>query len=132
MDNIAAVEDTVQADFFLYTIDIVDRSVIGELARASVRKHYYTVRLLNYSCHICYVSNIKAFLKAYRCPSCDQFINKAGSLERHLATSKEKIKHVFPKNMYQLRETNEIGKLDSFNILYSKDLTLSEHGIIRV
>ena len=38
MEDIAAVEDFVQADIFLYDMDIVDGSTIGELARRSVGK----------------------------------------------------------------------------------------------
>ena len=36
MQDIAAVEDVVQADICLYDIDIVDPSLIGELVRKSV------------------------------------------------------------------------------------------------
>ena len=46
MEDIAAVDDIVRAEKFLYGIDIVDGSMIGELARRSVGKHPITVRLL--------------------------------------------------------------------------------------
>ena len=97
MEDIAAVEDSVQADIFLYDFDILDGSMIGEFARKSVRKHSNTVRLISYISHICSVSNINALFKAYRCPSCDQFIKTAQYLEQHLTTCKERVKHVFPK-----------------------------------
>ena len=57
VSDIAAVEDIVLAENFLYDIDIVDRSMIGELAERSVGKHCITVRLLRYKSHICYVFN---------------------------------------------------------------------------
>ena len=83
------MEDNVLADFFLYDVDIVDGSMIGEPARRSVGKNSNTVRLLLYISHICFFSNINALFKAYRCPSSDQFIKKAQKLERHLTTCKE-------------------------------------------
>ena len=116
MEDMAAVEDIVQADIFLYDIAIVEGSMIGELARRIVGEHSNTLRLLRYNGHICCVSNINVLFEAYCCPSCDQFLNKVGNLERHLTTWNEKVKHVFPKKVYQLRETL-LDKLDSFNVL---------------
>ena len=116
MEDIAALEDTVQADIFLYDIDIVDRSTIGKLVRMSAGKHSNTFRLLRYNSHVCYVFKINDLFKAYRCPSCDQFINRADNLEQHLTTYTERVEHVFPKIVYQLRET-VFGKLYLFNIL---------------
>ena len=89
MECIAIVEDIVRADIFFYDIDFVDGSMIGELAWRSVGKHSNTVRLVRFNSHICSVSNISALFKAYRCPSCDEFISRAPNLERHLTTSKE-------------------------------------------
>ena len=60
MEDTAAVEGFVQADIFLYDNGNVAGSMIGELARRSVRKHSNTVRLLRYNSHICHVSNINA------------------------------------------------------------------------
>ena len=39
MEDIAAKDDIVQVDIFLYNIDIVDGSTIGELARRSLGKN---------------------------------------------------------------------------------------------
>ena len=125
-EDIAAVEDIVWADIFLYDIEIVDRSMIGELPRRTTGKHSKTVRLLRYISQICYVSNINALFKAYRCPSRDQFIEKAYNLEQYLITCKERTKHVFPKNLYQPRE-KLFGKLGSFNILYFLDQKFFEN-----
>ena len=110
----------LQADIFLYDIDIVDGSNIGELERRSVWKYSNTVQLLRYKNHHCYVSNISALFKAYRCPSCDQFIKKAHDVEKHMTTCAERVKHVSQKKVYQLRETL-IDKLDSLYIPYSDD-----------
>ena len=62
-EDIAAMKSIVPADIFLYDIDIIDGSMIGEFARISVGKPSNTVRLLRYISHICYVSNNNALLK---------------------------------------------------------------------
>ena len=117
MERIAAGEDIFQADFFLHDIDIVDGSMIGEL----VGKNSDTVRLLRYNSPICYISNINPLFKAYRCTSCDKFVNLAQHPERHLTTCKERVKHVFPENVvYKLRKTL-FDKLNFFNVLYAND-----------
>ena len=102
---------------------------MGELVRRSVGKYSDTVRLLRYKSHIYSVSKINVLLKAYRCPSCDQFIKRVHDLDRHLTTCKERVKHVFPKNIYDLRETL-FDKLDSFSILYSNDKRLFMNMVI--
>ena len=86
MEEIAAVEDIVQADIFLYDIDIVEVFMIGEIARRSVGKHYKTVRLFRYNSHVCHVSHINVLFKAFLCPSCNKIIERAYHLERHLKT----------------------------------------------
>ena len=117
-EDIAIEEDINQADIFLYDFDIVDGSMIGELARRSVGKHSITVRQLRYKSHICYVSIMNALFKAYRCSSCDQIVKTVQHLERQLATCTDRVTHVFPKNVYQLWETL-FNNLDSFIIPYS-------------
>ena len=123
MDDIPLVEDLIQVNIFLYDIGIVDGSIVGELARRSVQKYCNTTRLLRYNNHICYVSNINALFKAYRCSTCNQFFNKTGNLERHLVICKDRIKHVYTRNVYQLRETL-FDKLDFFSIPYTKEQQL--------
>ena len=99
----------------LYDIDIVDGNIIGELARRSVQKFENTVRLLRYNNHICYLNNINAVFQSYRCPNCDTFSNRAFNLERHLTTCSERRKNIYPRIVYQIRETL-FDKLDSFGI----------------
>ena len=116
MEDNAASEDIVQTNIVLYDINIAEGSMIGELARRSVGKYLKTVRLFPYNEHFCYISNINALFKAFRCPSFDQFIKRAGNVERFLIPFKARIKHVFPKNVHQLRDTL-FDQLDSFNIV---------------
>ena len=77
MKDFPIVEELVPVSILLYHVDFVDRTVIGDLARG-FGKHCNTVQLLQNHSHLCHVSNINALFKAYGCPSCDQFINKAG------------------------------------------------------
>ena len=48
---------------------------------------------------------------------------KQGNLERHLVRWSERVKHIYPKNVYQLRETL-FDELHSFDIQYTDDQTL--------
>ena len=60
---------------------------------------------LRYNNHICYVNNINSLLIAFRCTTGDKFFSKKGKLERHLVTCSDRVKHIYPKNVYELRET---------------------------
>ena len=88
------------------------------------KKYEKSVQLLRYNSHICYVHNIHALFKAFRCPTYDTFFQKTGNLERHLVRCSECVKHIYSKNVYQLRETL-FDKLDSFHVQYTDDQTLS-------
>ena len=123
MEDIAAVEDIVQAGIFFYDVGTVDGSLIAVIATRSVVKISNAVRPLRCESHICYVSNVDSLFKAYQCPSCGQFIKRAHNLEGHLITYRERVKHGIPNKLYQLRETL-FDKLDSFNIPYSDDYKL--------
>ena len=123
MDDIPSVEDIVGNNVFIYDIDLIDGAMVGELARRSIKKYEKNVQLIQYNSHICYVDNIHALFKAFRCPTCDTYFQKTGNLERHLVRCSERVKHIYPKNVYQLRETL-FDKLDSFGIQYTDDQKL--------
>ena len=123
MNDIPTVEDLLTLSILLYDIDIVDGNIVGELARLSVQKFENTVRLLRYNNHICYVNNIDAVFQSFRCPNCDTFFNRTFSLEQHLTTCSERVKNVYPRNVYQIQETL-FDKLDSFGIKYTSEQKL--------
>ena len=81
MTDIPKVEDLLQLNIFLYDTDFVGGELIGELARRSIQKFEKSVKLLRYNNHICYVNNINALFKAFRCTTCDTFFSKTGNLE---------------------------------------------------
>ena len=115
LNDIPKVEELLQLNIFLYDIDFVDGELIGELCRRSIQKYENSVKLLRYNNHILYVNNINALFKAFRCTTCDTFFSKTGNLEQHLVTCRDRIKHIYPKKVYELRETL-FEKMDAFNI----------------
>ena len=123
MTDIAKVEDLLQLNIFLYDIDFVDGELIGELARRSIQKFQKNVKLLRYNNHNCDVNNMKALFKAFRCTTCDTFCSEAANLERHLVTCSDRVKHIYPKKVYGLRETL-FEKLDAPNIPYRNEQKL--------
>ena len=123
MTDIPKVEDLLQRNIFLYDIDFADGELIVELRLRSVHKYEKSVKLLRYNNHICYVNNIKALFKPFRCTTCDTYFSKTGNLARHLVTCTDRVQHIYPKNVYALRETL-FEKLDAFNIQYKSEQKL--------
>ena len=121
LNDIPKVEDLLQLNIFLYDIDFVDGELIGELARRSIQKFERSVKLVRYNNHICYVNN--TLFKVFRCTTCDTFFSETGNLEQHLVNCSDRVKHIYPKNVYELRET-PFEKLDSFNIPYRNEQKL--------
>ena len=52
------------------------------------------------------------------------FLNRTFNLERHLTTSSERVKTLYPKNVYQTQEETLFDKLDSFGIEYTHEQTV--------
>ena len=69
------------------------------------------------------MNNINAVFQSFRCPNCDTFINRTFKLERHLTTCSQRVKNVYPRNVYQIRETL-FDKLGSFGINYTSEQKL--------
>ena len=115
LNDIPKVEDLLQLNIFLYDIDFVDGELIGELCRRSIQKYEKSVKLLRYYNHICYVNNINALFKVFWCTTYDTFFSTTWNLERHFVTCSDRVKHIYPKNVYERREML-FEKLDAFNI----------------
>ena len=122
MDDIPSVEDIVGINVFVFDIDLNFSAIVGELARRIIKKYEKNVQLIRYS-HICYVDKINALFTAFRCPTCDTHFQNTGNLERHLVRCSERVKHIYRKNVYQLRDTL-FDKLDSFDVQYTDDQKL--------
>ena len=122
-DQIPIIEELIKQNIFIYDFDIEDGEIIGELVRRSVERYDENIKLLRYNNHICYVNDINKFFKKFRCPSCDVFFSHSGHFNRHLKTCKERVKNVYPRGVYSLRETL-FEKLDNFSIAYPEEYTL--------
>ena len=57
------------------------------------------------------------------------FFTKTGNLERHLVTCSDRVKHIYAKNVYELRETL-FEKLNAFNIPYRSEQKLFLYSAI--
>ena len=105
LNDIPKVEGLLQLNIFLYDIGFLDGELIGELCRRSIQKYEKSVKLLRYNNHTCQFNNINALSKVFRCTTCDTFFSKTAKLEHHLVTCSDRVKHNYPKNVYELRET---------------------------
>ena len=126
MTDIPKVEEMLQLTIFLYDIDFVDGKLIGEVALRSIQKFENSANLLRNNNHICYVSDMNSFFIFFRCSTCDTIFSKTGILNGHLITCSERVKHIYPKNVDQLKETL-FEKLASFNNPYREDQKLFEN-----
>ena len=123
IDDLPLVEGIVEHKIFIYNFDIQEGEYVGELARRSIGKFEKTVKLLRFNKHIIHTNDIDSFFKCFRCPSCDCFFNRSNKFNRQLMTCKDRVRHIYSKNVYTLRETL-FEKLAVFNIPVSKDSTL--------
>ena len=115
IDNLPLVEGIVERNIFIYDFDIQEGEYVGEFARRSIGKVEKTVKLLRFNNHIIHTNDIDSFFKCFRCPSCDCFFNRSDNFNRHLLTCKDRVRHIYPKNAYTLRETI-FEKLEGFKI----------------
>ena len=122
MNNIPIVDVLLTLIFLLYDADIIDRSIIKEPARGSVQKYEKTVKLLRYNNQICYVSSIDAAFQTFRCPNCDIFLKRTFNLERNLSKCSERVKNVYPTNVYQ----TQVNLLTNWTLLTLNTL-MSKH-----
>ena len=129
MTDIPDLGEMLQLNIFLNDIDFVDGEPIGELARRSIQKFEKSINLLAYNNHICYVSDMNSFFKSFCCSTCDTVFSKTVNFERHLIICSKPVKHIYPKNVYQLGETL-FEKLESFNFPYGEDQNLFKNWAV--
>ena len=115
VEDLPVVEGIVQRNIFIYDFDIQEGEYVGELARSSIGRFDKTVKLLRFNNHIIHTIDIDSFFKCFRCPSCDTFFHKSDHFNQHLLRCKDRVRHIYPKNVYELRETL-FEKLEGFNL----------------
>ena len=69
------------------------------------------------------MDDINPYFKRFRCPSCDTIIKHAGQFNRHVKSCKDRVQHIYLKNVFTLRETL-FDQLDGFGIFYNDDQKL--------
>ena len=99
---------------------------MGELTRRNIGRFDKIVKLLRFNNHIIHTNDNDSFFKCFRCPSCDCFFNSSDNFNRHFMTSKGRVRDIYSKNVYTLRETL-FEKLEVFNIPVSKDNTIFDN-----
>ena len=105
MNDIPLVKELRTPNIVLYDIYNENGNIIRELGRRSVQKYEFTVKLLRYNSHICYVSNNSAVFQSYGHFKCDTFSDRTLNLERCSKICIERVKNVHPRNRYQIGET---------------------------
>ena len=120
VEDLTAVEEIVQRNIFIYDFDIQEAEYVGELARRSIGRFDKTVKLLRFNNNIIHTNDIDSFFKCFRCPSCDTFLKRSEFLNKHLLRCKDRVKHIYPNNIYELCETL-FEKLEEFILLVSED-----------
>ena len=110
----------MKRNIFIYDFDIQEGEYVGELARRSIGRFDKTVKLLRFNNHIIHTNDIESFFKCFRCPSCDTFFNKSDNFNINLLRCKDRVKHIYPKNVHELRKTL-FEKLEGFNLPVSED-----------
>ena len=81
------------------------------------------LKLSRYNIHVYYVGNSNTVFQFHRCPICGTFCIRTSNFERHFTTFSERVRNVYPRSLYHIRETL-FGQLDSFGIKYTSEQKL--------
>ena len=82
-----------------------------------------TAGLLRYNNHICYATDVNESFNWFRCSTCDKFFRRSSNLQRTLPKYEDLVRHIYPRSVYQLKET-------VFNKLKAFDLGVSENKLL--
>ena len=124
VEDLPVVEEIVQRNIFIYDFDIQEGAYLGELARQSIGRFDKTDKLLRFNNHIIHTNDNDSFFECFRCPSCDTFFHKSDHFNHHILRCKNRVRHYYPKNVYELHEN--FGKLKGFNLSVSEDNNFSK------
>ena len=80
------------------------------------------VQLIRYNSHNCYVANIHAFFKVFRCPPCDTYFQKTGNLERHFVRCSERVNLYTGRKIQNTETKTWIGKHIPISVSVSSNL----------
>ena len=117
--NLPKMENLLQLKIYLYNMGFLNEEITGEFASRSTQKFEESVWLLAHSIHICYVTEVISLFEAFRCSTSDTFFCKIYNIERILVTCTERMKHIYPKIVYELKEAI-FDKLDTFSLPFEE------------
>ena len=118
MNDVPIVEVLLTLNILHYALAAASENSLDEVCRNTT-----TIRLLIHINHTCYVSKINAVFQSFRSPNFDTFFSRIFNLEPHLTTCSKRVKNIYPRNVYQNRETL-FDKLDSLGIKYTSQQKL--------
>ena len=120
VEDLPDVDEIVQRNIFLCDFDIKEGEYGVELARRIVRKFVKIFKFLRFNNHIIHTNDNDSFFKCFRCSCCDTFIKRSEFPNKHLLRYKDRVKNIYPKILYKLRETL-FEKLEGFKSPVSED-----------
>ena len=120
VEDLPNVEEIVQRNIFIYDFDIQEGEYVEEIARRRTGTSDKTIQLLRFNNHSIHTNDIDSFFKCFRCPSSDTFFKRSEFLNKHLLRCKDRVKHIYPKKVYEFRETL-FEKLEGLNLPVSED-----------
>ena len=123
VEDLLVNEEIIERNIFIYNFDIQEGEYVGELARRSIGRFDKLVKRLRFNNHIIHTNDIDRFFKCFRCPSCDTFFYRSEFLNKHLLRCKDRVRHIYPKNVYELRKSL-FEKLEEFNLPVSEEKLL--------
>ena len=115
LEDLHIVERLAEVNILVYDNEVSDGGIIGELAERSLRRFNSTATLLRYNNHICYVTDVNKVFESFGCSTCITFFKSSSQLQRHMPKCEELVRNIYPKSIYQLRETL-FDKLRAFDI----------------
>ena len=123
VEDLPNVDKIVQRNTFIFDFDIQEGEYVEELARRRIGTFDKTIKLLRFNNHSIHTNDIDAFVKCFRCPSSETFFKRSEFLNKDLLRWKDRVKHIYPKNVYEFRETL-FEKLEGLNLPVSEDNNL--------
>ena len=129
--DLPVVEEIMQRNIFLNDFNMQEGDYVGKLAKQCIGKFDKTIGLLRFNNHIFHTNDINSFFKCSRCPNCDNLFHESDHFIQHLLRSKDRVRHIYPENVYELSETL-FEKLKEFNLPVSEEIELFNYLTIFV
>ena len=64
-----------------------------------IERFVKTVKRLRFNNHIIHTNTIDNFIECFRCTGCDFFFNESDNFKKIFLRYKDRVRHVYPKNV---------------------------------